>query len=165
MLTCPIQILIPPDRTWLQWTFVVETVRRSEYTLKFAVKKKLNFMSASKPMFLDSHLFFFYFSYDVVESKTQLSWQIWNKALCQVTALPHVQNAYLFISFLLVFVSGINNGRWKRNVKLKYLGTFLTLTIRISYCMIHWIKGELWRSRGYITLKMGVLLLSNLVTK
>ena len=36
-----------------------ERVRRSEYTLKLAVKKKLNFMSASKPMFLDSLVIFF----------------------------------------------------------------------------------------------------------
>ena len=32
-------------------------VRRSEYTPGLAVKKKLNFMSASNPMLLDSHLF------------------------------------------------------------------------------------------------------------
>ena len=32
-------------------------VPRSEYTPELAVKKKLNFMSASNPMLLDSHLF------------------------------------------------------------------------------------------------------------
>lgn len=33
---------------------------------------------------------------NLLENKAQLSWQFWNKALCHVTALPHILNACLF---------------------------------------------------------------------
>ena len=35
----------------------MKNTEAEQYTSKLDVKKKLNFMSASKPVFLDSHLF------------------------------------------------------------------------------------------------------------
>ena len=82
----------------------MENVRHSEYMLKLAVKKKLNFISASKPMFLNSHLFSSIFLglefYPLCPGKQKAAQlTVWNKALCQVSALPHVRNAYLFFVF------------------------------------------------------------------
>ena len=58
----------------------------------------------------------------VLENKTQLSWQLWNKARHQVTALPHVRSAYLFFFLSFSFVSSANRfGKHDRCVRGAHL--------------------------------------------
>ena len=58
----------------------------------------------------------------VLENKTQLSWQLWNKARHQVTALPHVRSAYLFFFLSFSLVSSANRfGKHDRCVRGAHL--------------------------------------------